>query len=1361
LSDRWYIRNGGTESTESSVTMAGDIDVSCILMIEKSGVDTDGNPVPYQYEISETRHIGRVSVTERIFHDRRMLISNEPSSSIPVEGEVWLWLDNTVHEGKKYTLETGELTVDKLRWKVQAAEGSPTIKNPVATMTQILFSEHGFAELVFDIKMTYRESGESYESNFKPEVSGLYAFYPVEGKAVFKQFPRGQISIGRRHLKLKSFEFTIKKQKRFISSPSDFELSEPVLICESSIWPASSPIKITKALPVISKGHSNKFLGTVDPFTFITPMALDEDEIPLSLFGRFFFDQEASLVNPTLISNLESIPVFEAEDLIELQLSPSELITIQEGLQTEFEAQLAPVYDYGTGLYSATDKSLNILDGYTISSVENIFWFEEPLWGDDEEEDWKKKAAKTLDFLHVFDPFMGVGSYSMNCGFVMNIQESDTKDEVSAFIVNSTPVNVLPGLRILSPIDKLAYPLNQTINVKTTLDSEEYLDQWQSIKWKLNGKEFNPEVEKPPFKITLDHVGKWQLEAELKIKDPDTDKEIILKDSAEFEVKPLEISISPRRKVFDFSKQQDADINISVLVNGDEIEKPGEPVPWQDEDLQLVVDSVAWKLVTAPENCADCNFDDQSFKADCQFASTGAATTLATLTVRILGAEKLFNKKHKGFDDKFEEQIFEIPAGRADLWAVYPPAWQDTVGKSARRAIQNTARLFSIDSGNIEFDGKLFGWSKDSNFGDSIKLSAAATGIRPLTSVDVKFAWSGPDEQSSETPEFKPDFKNSGSQEVIMGSAIEFDSGDNIKFEKDKTDVKVEPLSKVVYVKVLANPSTVGKSQISKVSLSFGEINGAMDSQTQLDIWDGEYNLKLTKVDWSYSGASLSTTDENGANAQFSSSDIGQYKISGTPKFSIKPLYCDLVDMTLNPAATVIRVLGSLSGIKVNKSLPDHLKKIRYAKEPGVDIYTKSNNYIWTPDEVQPLIVACNSTITLIPEFKGQKKHKIRDGVTFQWFDSDGLLALSGNTDLDDEIYFPTPTVIDKYTLKLGFAIVGETIAIPETYTVKKITEKSSNATGTANLVYYMKCIKDSVSALKGKRSSTPDKEMVDTFYDWWWSDANKLSYNKPAWHADTVILSGGGMCGGLADYFAICLQCQGVAGVERFTMLLNDTIVPFQAPAKTLKSPFPKSQEYWGAVVYTDHGLHCKIADMPGPLPQPPVMGNGEHAYTYSKLRFYTDREYPLPYEVASNTIIIYGGPNNQIDENIECPNVYVFLAPKDGHVIVRYKTEKKSFLYDPTFGEGKYKYELDDFPTVSDGKPTNVVIKHYREKKARKPALWQYFKNSIGWVRGFIPYFAKYSDMPHGQTVFDVPPECINFLHLNIQTDKDLFPK
>ncbi|MGM0601016.1 MAG: hypothetical protein ACQETH_14495 [Candidatus Rifleibacteriota bacterium] len=50
--------------------------------------------------------------------------------------------------------------------------------------------------------------------------------------------------------------------------------------------------------------------------------------------------------------------------------------------------------------------------------------------------------------------------------------------------------------------------------------------------------------------------------------------------------------------------------------------------------------------------------------------SPGATTFLATVTARIIGAEKLFNEKHKGFDDEFEEQIFTFPVTRADLWAV-------------------------------------------------------------------------------------------------------------------------------------------------------------------------------------------------------------------------------------------------------------------------------------------------------------------------------------------------------------------------------------------------------------------------------------------------------------------------------------------------------------------------------------------------------------------------------------------------------------------------------------------------------------------------------------------------------------------
>lgn len=741
------------------------------------------------------------------------------------------------------------------------------------------------------------------------------------------------------------------------------------------------------------------------------------------------------------------------------------------------------------------------------------------------------------------------------------------------------------------------------------------------------------------------------------------------------------------------------------------------------------------------------------------FTDAGAAALLATVTVRLTDGENYFRRKHKGFEDEFEEPVFSFPAVRADLWALKSPTWVNTIGKTATRAILETNRLFSIASGKIKFESKEYDWNKDSVFADKIKIPAAIPDVSPLTSVNLKIHWSGPEGQSSKDAEFKPWFAKSDKQQIIMHSYIEFDSNGRLEFADLKTDVYVKPLAKIVYAKVTAHPSTVAVGKPAQVSFRFGEINAVAESQTQLKVWNGEYDINLDSVDWSSSGGVISSKEPN---IEFSGNNAGRHIIAGKPKFTVKPQDCDPVKMTLDKSEALVKVLGSLVNIKVDNSIPDHLKKIRHAEEPQIDIYEKSGNCIWSRAETQPLVVACNSTITLIPEFEGQKKPKIRDGVSFQWFDSDGLLALSGNTDLADKIEFPTPTVIDKYVLKLGFDVVGETVEIPQTYTVKTISETlPGKASGTADLVYYVKGVDDSVSALLGLRTTTPDKEMIDTFYNWWWSDANKLSYNKPAWHADTVIHLGGGMCGGLADYFAMCLQCQGIAGIDRFSVSLSDTMLPFQAPAKSLKSPFPKAQEYWGAIVYKDPGLHCRVADMPGPLPRPSSGNTGEHAYTYSKLRFYTAKEYPLPYEVASNTIIIYGGPENQIDENIVCPKVYVFLAPKDGHVIVRYKAEKKSFLYDPSFGEGQHKGELDDFPTVSDDKPTNIVIKHYREKNARKPALWQYFKNSMGWLRGFIPYFAKYSDIPHGLTVFDVPPESVNFLHLSIQTGKDLFPK
>jgi hypothetical protein len=613
----------------------------------------------------------------------------------------------------------------------------------------------------------------------------------------------------------------------------------------------------------------------------------------------------------------------------------------------------------------------------------------------------------------------------------------------------------------------------------------------------------------------------------------------------------------------------------------------------------------------------------------------------------------------------------------------------------------------------------------------------------------VKFAWSGPDEQSSEIPEFKPNFKTGGSQEIIMSSAIEFDSGDSINFKKDKTDVKVESLSKVVYVKVLANPSMIGKNQPSQVSLSFGEINGAMDSQNQLDIWDGEYSLKLTKVDWSYSGGVLTPTDDNGANAKFSSSDAGQFKISGTPNFSVKPLDCDEVDMALNPGETSVKVLGSLISIKVDKYIPDHLDRIRNANEFGTDIYTLSNHEVWSKNDFFPLVVGCNSEVVLIPEFSTPNKNKDIK-VRYQWlYKLNGNVATEGSVDLNKKITIPTPVHIAKYQLQIQIIELSEVAFIPEVYVVKKITEDAA-----LSKPFYIRGVDDSVLALTGNNLSTSDDDLVKKFYEWWWSDYNELKYFENAHTAIEVIQKGGGMCAGLADYFAMCLQCQSIAGVDRFSVLLHDTPIPNNYPELNnyklqngQKSNFPQTTEYWGAVVYKDHGLHCETAHKPLPWQE-------FNSYKFSKVKMYNDHARPLPNSGGTNTMIVCDGEYSQLDKGFACPDVYVFLAPYDGHVIVRFKTKNKTYMYDPSFGEGMFSGELDDFPNIQSKR---TIVKHFNNIEANKPKMWEYFQKSVGWVRGSVPFTS--TEFQYGISVFDIPMASVNFLEVRTSHYENLY--
>ncbi|MEW6709302.1 MAG: hypothetical protein AB1403_05700 [Candidatus Riflebacteria bacterium] len=1086
----------------------------------------------------------------------------------------------------------------------------------------------------------------------------------------------------------------------------------------------------------------------------------DPDKAALFSFVDFgyrisldLFDQE-KLVKPVFKAwirstelEFDSLPEFRIfpkdSTLIEIRLDPEEPQTIHEGEEKQFKAEIIAVAGLGSGVFSAEKNSLVVLDFYRPKGIDFFDWQEIPIT-----DEKLARTLKEISFEHIFNPWYGPGLYELSATALVNFETGyDSTFYLQA--AQKSEVEVLPGFVILSPLDDLAYPLGAGLKVITNVDED--LKKWEKIKWQLNGHDYKPNTDEPPFFISLDHSGKWSLVATLTI-DPEEEnrKTVELGSQVHFSVQPVNYELNPKRKVYPKDKASNIAVELDVEINGKKVEKPGDKVPWQEDYLFATVDKVEWAFQKKADGCAEHESEEGKFQALVSFNNEGALTAQATITVHLLGAEEVFKRKFPFFKDSFEDPIFELPAVRADLWAVKPLVWFNTIGKTARRAIQNTNRLFSLVSGQIKFYGNEYSWDNHSDFADKIAIPAAIPNIKPLTSVGVKFAWSGPDEQSSKTPEFKPDFKNTGTPEVVMASSIEFDSGDSINFENDKTDVKVEPLSKVIYVKVMAYPPTVGKNQPSKVSLSFGEINGAMDSQTQLDIWDGEYNLKLTKVDWSYSGGVLTPTDDNGANAKFSSSDAGQFKISGTPNFSVKPLDCEEVDIALNPGETSVKVLGSLIGIRVDNTLPDHLKKIRYATDPENDIYKKSDNRIWSRTDTQPLVVACNSTITLIPEFEGQKKPKTKDGVTFQWFNSLGLLSLSGNTDLADKIEFPTPTIIDKYSLKLGFAIVGETIEIPETYTVKKISAKSATATGTANMVYYMKCIKDSVDALKGRGIETEDARLVNDFYDWWWSDKNKLVYGITYEGADpdksastyNVIKYEGGKCQALGNYFFKCLECQGVSGLKRVFFHLLTEILPKETEPK-LKTDidhFPFRHEYWGALFIKNDGLHNDKYAFYLPSDEPDTVT----PYMREPIKEYTDQVPRIPPVDYQHKIVADLDKNITIHSKKEL--AWVFRAP-DGHALV-FHTESggKTRLLDPSFPL-KEDICMPSPPIYAK----DVELKNYGNVANENAEFYEKYFDNYVYFRGNTAFKQSLTGIS-GMTIIDCKMSQINYLKFDL---------
>jgi len=208
-------------------------------------------------------------------------------------------------------------------------------------------------------------------------------------------------------------------------------------------------------------------------------------------------------------------------------------------------------------------------------------------------------------------------------------------------------------------------------------------------------------------------------------------------------------------------------------------------------------------------------------------------------------------------------------------------------------------------------------------------------------------------------------------------------------------------------------------------------------------------------------------------------------------------------------------------------------------------------------------------------------------------------------------------------------------------------------------------------------------------------------------------------------------------AGLNRigFDLLTKN----YPVPDSDNKSLDPVTTEYWGAVIYTDPGLNQETMPDNKFTRWPSEISTGTYHLSYANR--YTGADKIPPVDIQKVVI------DRQLNVEVNTTDrFYMFFAPNDGHALVFYTdSSTQTWLYDPSFGSGKYGAIKVDFPDL--GKDT--IIK--RLGIATNTEIWSYLAKSIGYLRGFT-YF-KDHNIYKGISVFDIPFNSVNYLKVRFR--------
>jgi len=878
----WQVTQGGETTDSEGPTVQRTLDQSGLsAMCTVDIVEALPGGGETQVSLSASKTIRAMWPNEWFQNQADGLFNPNGTGSIPLNSSRVLISDDPYNgqqlvQGQDFDLGGGRVTVNTAALKIVGGEGVK-IEDPATLTTWLHFEKPGTCEIVHDISLTYAFQGETYRSQFRPRESMLAGVFITTGEMTFAKVPPGMLDIGSRKVTVGKISVTIAGRTRQTTTAV---LSAPWVIAESALFPKQPPLRIDHVLPGFRGPTGFEFASDFRPSIWI----LEGDPVEN---GHLTFQPLIQLVpnfvraraEPAVVvaNNQLDMPVYSVFDVLSVETTPPGPVTLREGQQLSFKGTIVPKSGLGTGHVDSSGGTLNLLDGYVFESVDSLAWdsyFVPP------EPPAKPKRKRTSDWTHVFKPDQGTGSYVVVAVAGLNVRDTDADNSVLVFGQAMVPITVEPGLKIVSPQAGSAYPQGAEILVKTNLDSDESAE-WEKIKWTVNGKPWKPEQVSPPFKLALSGNAKnWTITAELPLPDGTS-----LHDSVGFSAVPVSVSITPSRRVFDYSSEKAVPLELKVRLGQTDVHNVTDSVVWVPGSTTAMVSNVEWSVVTVPESIVGLTVQPNPFMADAEFTSSGALTALATLTIlvqSIPGAPKPASES------------FCIPAARADLWAVPQPAWTQLNsnlegGLFPTQAIAPAGRTFSIKDGVISLNKDSYDWSSQSGFPKPIALYPAIPdpNVLPARCDSIKFKWIGPDSQTSGTFSFIPAFKKPGMSLITLQSGLLFDKSVEIRFADRGFGVDVTDIETLVehYVEPRSFEMTVGETRkfsfVVKTKAPPPPPPAKAATNTRLSLLNGIYNLTIESVEWHYESASETTPLETTIDYSFSPTYSGAFAIFG------------------------------------------------------------------------------------------------------------------------------------------------------------------------------------------------------------------------------------------------------------------------------------------------------------------------------------------------------------------------------------------------------------------------------------------------------------------------------------------------